>query len=288
MTAPCRKCTVLCASPSGLHRLAYREWGRRDQSRVLVCVHGLSRCARDFDSLAAALAPHYRVVCPDLPGRGDSDWLHNPHEYQLPTYLGDLVTLIARLDVEAVHWVGTSLGGLLGMTLAALPDSPVTRLVLNDAGPVLAAASLARIGAYLGQCPPLPTIEAAEAYVRAVYAPFGPHSDAEWRLLTENVVREAPDGSLRLHYDPALALAFSAKPAQEDVELWSVYDAVRCPTLVLRGEHSDLLSRDTAQQMSARGPRATLIEIANVGHAPTLMAEAQIRLVKEFLLADDA
>src|SRR5690606_32794850 len=163
--------------------------------------------------------------CPDLPGRGESDWLQNPDEYQLPTYLGDMVTLIARLDVPAVHWVGTSLGGLVGMALAALPDSPVKKLVLNDAGPVLAASSLARIGAYLGQRPPLPTIEAAEAHVRDVYAPFGAHSDAQWRFLTEHTVRSMPDGSLRLHYDPALAVAFAANAVNHDVELWSIYDA---------------------------------------------------------------
>ncbi|HWO12320.1 MAG TPA: alpha/beta hydrolase [Polyangiaceae bacterium] len=285
MSGPCRKYTVQCASPSGLHRLAYLEWGRRDQPRVLVCVHGLSRCARDFDVLAQALAPHYRVVCPDLPGRGDSDWLRNPSEYQLPTYLGDLVTLIARLNVESVHWLGTSLGGLIGMTLASLPDSPINKLVLNDVGPLLTASSLARIGAYLGQCPSLPTIEAAEAYVRDVYAPFGSHSDAQWRLLTEYVVRENPDGSLRLHYDPALALAFKAQPEPRDVELWGIYDAIRCPTLLLRGERSDLLTRDTAEQMSVRGPRAKVVEVPQVGHAPTLMAETQVALVKEFLLA---
>lgn len=288
MSVPCRQRTVRCASPSGLHRLAYLEWGRHDTSRVLICVHGLTRCARDFDALARALASHYRVVCPDLPGRGDSEWLQNPHEYQLPTYVGDMVTLIGRLDVEVVHWVGTSLGGLIGMALAALPDSPITRLVLNDVGPVLAASSLERIGAYLGQCPRLPTMEAAEAHVRTVYAPFGPHSDEQWRSLTEHVVREAPDGSLRLHYDPALALPFTSSPAREDVALWSIYDAIRCPTFVLRGERSDLLSRDTAQQMSARGPCATLVEIANVGHAPTLMNDHQIGLVKEFLLAGAA
>ncbi len=220
---------------------------------VLICVHGLTRCARDFDFLARELAPHYRVVCPDLPGRGDSDWLKNPMEYQVPVYLGDMVALIARLDVESVTWVGTSLGGLIGMTLAALPDSPVKKLVLNDVGPVLAAPSLARIGAYVGKWPPLPTIEAAEAYVRAVNAPFGPHSDAEWRFLTEHVVRKNPDGSLRMHYDPALAMAFTAKPPSRDVELWSLYDSIRCPTLVLRGERSDSPDPgDRAEDVPAR------------------------------------
>ncbi|HEU4582831.1 MAG TPA: alpha/beta hydrolase [Polyangiaceae bacterium] len=263
--------------------MAYREWGSRDHPRVLVCVHGLTRSARDFDVLAGALADRYRVVCPDLPGRGDSEWLRNPLEYQLPVYVADLVTLIARLDVESVDWVGTSLGGLIGMALAALPQTPVKKLVLNDVGAVLGKASLQRIGAYLQDRPQPATLAEAEAHARAVYAPFGPHSDAEWRMLTEAVFRQGADGTYRLHYDPALAVAFSASPPAADVELWSVYDAIRCPTLVLRGEQSDLLTRSTAQAMSERGPRARVVEIAGVGHAPTLMHEDQIGVVREFL-----
>jgi pimeloyl-ACP methyl ester carboxylesterase len=156
---------------------------------------------------------------------------------------------------------------------------------LNDVGPILPPASLARIGAYLGKWPPLPTIEAAEAYVRAVNAPFGPHSDAEWRFLTEHVVRKKPDGGLRMHYDPALAMPFSAQPLGEDQEMWNLYDQVRCPTMVLRGEESDLLTRETARNMGERGPKAKVVEFAGVGHAPTLIHEDQIAMVREFLLA---
>lgn len=286
MSEAFRQYHVQCSSPTGLHRVAYLEWGRRDNPRVLVCVHGLTRCARDFDFLAQALGAHYRVICPDLPGRGDSDWLRDPMEYQLSVYIGDMVTLIARLDVESVCWVGTSLGGLIGMALAALPDSPVEMLVLNDSGPVLAASSLARIGAYIGQRPSLPTLEAAEAYVRAIYAPFGEHSADEWRFLTEHMVRQEPAGSLRLHYDPALAAAFTAHPPDKDVELWSLYDSIRCPTLVLRGAASDLLSRETAREMSVRGPKAKVVELADVGHAPTLIHQDQIAVVTSFLLGD--
>ncbi len=264
--------------------MAYLEWGSHDNPRVLVCVHGLTRCARDFDFVARRLAARYRVICPDVPGRGDSDWLKNPLEYQLPVYLNDMVALIARLDVESVHWVGTSLGGLIGMALAALPDSPVTKLVLNDVGPVVSAAGLARIAGYVGKWPPLPTIEAAEAYIRIVSAPFGRHSDAEWRFLTEHVVRRNADGSLRMHYDPALAVAFSSQPLDQDLELWNIYDVIRCPTLVLRGELSDALTRQTARAMSERGPAAKVVEIANVGHAPTLIHEEQIEVLCEFLL----
>jgi pimeloyl-ACP methyl ester carboxylesterase len=284
MSEPFRRRKVQCASSSGLHCMSYVEWGARDNPRVLICVHGLTRCARDFDVLAGQLAHHYRVVCPDVAGRGESDWLSNPMEYQVPVYVGDMVTLIARLDVETVHWLGTSMGGLIGMALAVLPSSPVTKLVLNDVGPVLKASALARIAAFVGQWPPLPTIEAAEEYVRTVAAPFGPHSDAEWRFLTEHVVRRNPDGSWRLHYDPALAVAARAQPADKDAELWPLYDALTCPTLVLRGEQSDLLTRATAVEMSQRGPRAKVVEIAHVGHAPTLLHDDQIAVVRDFLL----
>lgn len=285
MSEPFRRGKVQCVTPSGLHRMAYVEWGAREAAKTLVCAHGLARCARDFDFLAAAMAREgWRVVCPDIPGRGDSGWLKNPLEYAVPVYVSDMVTLIARLDVAAVHWVGTSLGGLVGMTLAALPGSPVTKLVLNDVGPVLTAASLDRIGSYLGKWPPLPTIEAAEAYVRAVSAPFGAHSDGEWRFLTEHVVRKNPDGTLRMHYDPAIAVPFNAQVPHAEIALWSFYDAIRCPTLALRGEQSDLLTRETAAAMAARGPRAKVVEIPGVGHAPTLIHADQIAIVREFLL----
>jgi pimeloyl-ACP methyl ester carboxylesterase len=267
--------------------MAYLEWGERGGTKVLVCVHGLTRCARDFDRLAAEMVRHgYRVVCPDVAGRGDSDWLRSPMEYVVPTYTNDMVTLIARLDVESVHWVGTSLGGLVGMVLAAMLESPIKRLVLNDVGPVLAAVSLDRIGSYVGKWPALPTIEAAEQYVRSISAPFGPHTDAEWRFLTEHVVRRNADGSLRMHYDPAIAAPFNTELPHKDAELWNFYDAIGCPTLVLRGEHSDLLTRDTAAKMAKRGPRAKVVEIAGVGHAPTLLHDDQIRIVRDFLLAE--
>lgn len=283
-----RRGRVQCASASGLHRMAYLDWGDPRSEKVLICVHGLTRCARDFDRLAAGMVRRdYRVVCPDVAGRGDSEWLKNPSEYAIPTYVNDLVTLIARLDVESVEWVGTSLGGLIGMTLAALPDTPVKKLVLNDVGPVLTAAALERIGSYVGKWPALPTMEAAEQYVRAVSAPFGPHSDAEWRFLTEHVVRRNSDGSLRMHYDPALAVPFNAGAPHGDTDLWGIYDAIRCPTLVLRGRLSDLLTRDTAAQMAARGPRAEVAEFSGVGHAPTLLHDDQIAIVSNFLHRGD-
>jgi pimeloyl-ACP methyl ester carboxylesterase len=284
MTESFRKRTVQCIAGAGLYRMAYLEWGEADNPRVLICAHGLTRCARDFDQLAGELCGHYRVICPDVAGRGDSEWLRNPMDYVAPTYVNAMVALIARLNVESVHWVGTSMGGIIGMTLASLPKTPISRLVLNDVGPIIAAASLERIGKYVGMAPVFPGIDAAEQYVRAVSAPFGPHSDEQWRILTEHVVRREPSGGYRMHYDPAIAVPFNAEKNPKDIDLWNFYDAITCPTLLLRGEQSDLLTRETAAEMGTRGPRAALAEIKGVGHAPTLMQPDQIAVVSRFLL----
>jgi pimeloyl-ACP methyl ester carboxylesterase len=275
---------VQCASARGLHRIAYLEWGDPRNRDVLVCVHGLTRSSRDFDELARALCTQFRVVCPDIAGRGDSDRLPDAKLYAVPQYVADMVTLIARLDVEAVSWVGTSMGGLIGMALAAQAQSPVARLVLNDAGPVVSRASLERIAGYLGTRMQFQSLEEADAYMRAISAPFGPHSDAQWRFLTETWLRRNDDGTWRAHYDPRIAEAFRAAMPEKDLELWPAYDAIRCPTLVIRGEHSDLLSRETTNEMQRRGPEARVVEVRGVGHAPTLMHPDQIALVRDFLL----
>ena len=276
--------TVQCASPKGLHRIAYREWGDARNTKVLVCVHGLTRCARDFDPLARALCGQFRVVCPDVAGRGDSDRLPDPMLYGVPQYASDMVALLARLDVETVSWVGTSMGGLIGMALAALKGTPVKRFVINDIGPVVARGALERIGSYLGKAPDFPTIEKAEQYIREVSAPFGRHTDAEWRFLTEIWARKTPEGSYRAHYDPRIAEPFHATMPKGDMEIWPIYDAIRCPTLVIRGAKSDLLAKKTVQEMAGRGPKAKVVEIPDVGHAPTLMHADQIAIVRNFLL----
>ncbi len=278
---------VQCITPSGLHHLAWWQWGDPLNRRVLVCAHGLTRCGRDFEALAQVLARHYRVVSPDFPGRGASDWLKNPAEYQVPTYVGDMVTLLARIDAETLDWVGTSMGGLVGMALAALPEQPIRRLVLNDVGAVLPAAALARIGQYVGANPRFDSFEAALAYIRRVHAPFGPHDEAQWRFLTEVVVRVHDDGSWRLHYDPAIAAGFSAPGVDRDVDLWGLYEAIRIPLLLVRGAESDLVPAALAGAMSSRGPCARVVEFSGVGHAPTLMQADQIEAVRSFLLAAD-
>jgi pimeloyl-ACP methyl ester carboxylesterase len=277
---------VPCLSPAGFHHMAYVEWGDPANPRVLLCVHGLTRCGRDFDFLAQALADHYRVVCPDVVGRGVSDWLRDPNHYAIPQYAADMVTLMARLNVESVDWLGTSMGGMIGMALAAQPETPIRRLILNDVGPVIAAGALARIGEYLATPPTFASLAEAEAYIRLIAAPFGRLSDTQWRHLTEHVVKLGPAGALALRYDPGIAAPFKAAMAaqgdNQDIELWPLYDAIACPTLVIRGETSDLLSRATVAQMAERGPRAKTAEIAGVGHAPMFLDSQQVDLVKEF------
>ena len=283
-----RRRSVQCASARGLHRIAYLEWGDPRNRDVLVCVHGLTRSAHDFDELARALASHFRIACPDLAGRGDSDRLSDPALYNVPQYVADMVTLIARLDTESVNWVGTSVGGLIGMALAAQPGTPVKKLVLNDVGPVISHVALERIGSYVGNAPDFSSLEEAERYVRSISAPFGPHSDAQWRFLAQNWVRKEADGRWRPRYDPRIAEPYRAGMPEKDLELWPIYDAIRCPTLVMRGAQSDLLSRATTAEMARRGPKARVTEIPGVGHAPTLLNDDQIGVVREFLLQGDA
>lgn len=280
-----REKSVQCAGPHGLHRVHYVEWGDEDNPKVLICVHGLTRNCRDFDFLAQALEAEYRVVCPDVPGRGYSDWLPVSDDYGFPLYVADMVTLIARLNCETVDWVGTSMGGIIGMLLAAQAGNPIRRLVLNDVGPVVTGVSLQRIGQYVGNAPPFADLKVAEQYIRAVSASFGPLTDAQWHHLTVHSVRKGDDGQYRMAYDPELAAPFRKITNFVDTDLWGFYDLIKCPLLLVRGAQSDLLTAETAQQMTTRGPKAKLVEIPGVGHAPMLMDEEQIGHVKAFLYA---
>jgi pimeloyl-ACP methyl ester carboxylesterase len=287
MTEP-RLRHVQCLDSRGLHRMAYWEWGDAANARVLVCVHGLSRQGRDFDTLARALCGTYRVVCPDVVGRGESDRLADPMGYQVPAYVADMVTLLARLDADTLHWVGTSMGGLIGMGLASLAGTPIGRLVLNDVGPTIEPAAIARIGTYLGAPLQWQSEDEAADYLLSISQGFGPHTREQWLALTRPMLRRAGD-VWKPHYDPAIAVPFRAVTpelaAAGQAALWKAYDAIACPTLVLRGAESDLLTRATAQAMTERGPRARLHEFAGVGHAPTLVAPDQVEVVREFLLS---
>ncbi|MDD2899125.1 MAG: alpha/beta hydrolase [Desulfuromonadaceae bacterium] len=268
--------------PHGSHRLAYHEWGKADADHVVVCVHGLTRSGRDFDPLAQMLADRCRVVCPDLPGRGESEWLSHPHDYGYPLYLADIVTLLDHIGAQLVDWVGTSLGGLLGMMLAVQPGSPIRRLVLNDIGPFIPKAALERIAAYVGNAPAFQNIASLERHLRIIHAAFGPLTDDHWSHLARCSSRQLPDGTFALHYDPAIGTALRTNPAQ-DVDLWSMWDSIRCPVLVLRGTASDILLAETATEMTRRGPRAQLVQIPDTGHAPPLMAPEQVELIRSWL-----
>ena len=294
MTEP-RLCTVNCLDARGLHRMAYWEWGDASNLNVLVCVHGLSRQGRDFDTLAQDLAPNYRVICPDVVGRGQSDWLSDPMAYGVPTYAADMVTLIARLGVVQVDWLGTSMGGLIGMVVASLASKGpalIRRLVLNDVGPAVQPAAIQRIATYLGQPAHWKTLDEAAAALWAISQGFGPHSREQWLALTRpQLVADEKDGQtgFKSHYDPAIAVPVRAMTpemaATGEAMLWHCYDRIAAPTLLLRGAESDLLSPATAQAMTQRGPRARLHEFAGVGHAPMLVQPEQRAVVREFLLS---
>jgi pimeloyl-ACP methyl ester carboxylesterase len=276
--------SYLSLNSKGFHRVAYTQWGDNDNPRVLVCVHGLTRNGRDFDTLAAALAGDYRVVCPDVVGRGASDWLTDKSDYGYPQYLSDMAALVAHLNADSVHWVGTSMGGLIGMLLAALPGSPVTRMVMNDVGPSIPKAALERIAAYVGDDPHFSDLQELDEYLREIYAPFGPFTDEQWHGLVRSSARALDNAKIGLAYDPGIAEPLKAMPVQ-DVDLWSTWSKVLCPVLVIRGEQSDLLLADTAEQMTTSGPGAELAVLAGMGHAPTLMSEDQIALVSDWLSA---
>ena len=280
---------VVAHGPSGLVRVAYTEWGPPDAEQVVICVHGLTRNSRDFDYLARRLAHKgMRVLAPDLPGRGRSDWIKNASEYATPLYLDAVTTVIARSGADEVDYLGTSLGGHVGMELAALPFAPIRRLILNDFGARISGAALQRIGSYLRIKRHFEDIPALEAHLRSIHEPFGKLTDAHWRHMAEHSAVKTEEGDYRQHYDPAIGRAFSW-PLMVDIALWSVWDEVRCPTLILRGEDSDLLHASTVREMVKRGIAGKKglvrsVEVRECGHAPPLMSDAQISIVEEFLL----
>ena len=289
---------VSCPDADGGHRMAYWEWGAPDAAHVVVCVHGLSRQGRDFDVLAQALCVRsgntIRVICPDVVGRGRSDWLKDPMGYQIPAYAADMLVLLNQLKPRTLDWFGTSMGGVIGMILAGSPDLPlsvpVRRLVLNDVGPTMQWQALQRIGEYLGQTGSFASLQQAADALWADSTTFGPHTQAQWLALSSHMVKPLPGqpDRLTLHYDPAIAVPFrevtAESVAQGEAMLWQLYDNIKAATLLTRGAESDLLSPQTAQAMTQRGPRARLIEFTGVGHAPTFVVPAQVQAVVSFLL----
>ena len=269
-----------CLDPHGFHWTRYTEWGDAANPRVLVCVHGLTRTGRDFDYLAGRLADAYRVVCPDVAGRGRSDWLRDPLDYNYPVYLQDMATLVASLHAETVDWVGTSMGGIIGMILAGLPGSPVRRLVMNDVGCHIPKAAIERIGEYVGREPLFDSIEELEAAIRMT-SPFGELSDDQWRHLAVHVAK-VENGKWRFRYDPGIGRNFHAAPPA-DVDLRPYWKAVHGPVLVIRGENSDLLLAQTLEEMLRR-PHTESFLVPRTGHCPMLMNDAQVHAVRHFLL----
>ena len=280
------------------HRVGYWEWnqtGQVDHPHVIVCVHGLTRQGRDFDVLAQVLSHHARVICPDIAGRGQSDWLADPMAYGVPQYAFDMLVLLtqvhAQYPIAQLDWVGTSMGGLIGMAVAGTPDLalpvPIRRLLLNDVGPRLEWSALQRIGTYVGQSPRFASVEEGAAWLRVQSADFGPHTDAQWLALSEPMLRPGPEGGFVLHYDPKIAVPMQGMTQEQVVQgealLWNLYDAITAQTLVLRGAKSDLLTAQTVQEMAQRGPKAHSVTLECVGHAPTLVQPEQVALVKEFL-----
>ena len=278
--------------------MAYWQWGSPAAVHVVVCVHGLSRQGRDFDTLAANLIEkaqgNIRVICPDVAGRGESDWLKDPMGYQIPSYAADMLALLGQLQAQAaistLDWVGTSMGGLIGMVICGQPGLPlpvsVNKLVLNDVGPAIEWLSIVRIGMYLGAPITFDSVQQAADAMWAISTGFGPHTPEQWLALSKPMLRpvaDAPGIKLRLHYDPALAVPFKQATQESTLQgektLWQLYDNISAQTLLLRGADSDLLSPATARAMGQRGPRAQLVEFTGVGHAPTLVAADQTATV---------
>ncbi len=299
---PPRRHQVACLSPAGVHRMAWHEWGEPDNPRVVVCVHGLTRNGRDFDALAAELATDYRVVCPDVVGRGASDWLAEPAWYAVPQYVNDMVVMLARLEAQELNWVGTSMGGLIGLTLAGMPGGsvapgqetneglmpPIRRLILNDIGPQIEAEGLSRLADYVGIPVEFASFDEAVAYTRQVAASFGPHSEAQWQALTRHAVRPQGTGYV-LHYDPAIGQSLQQQRQTADQEagaqiLWRCLAHLQCALTVLRGEQSDILAAATVDRMRQLHPDLVCHEFAGVGHAPSLMARDQIDAVRAALV----
>ena len=284
-----REESVQALGPHGFTRIAYFDWGPANAAQVVVCVHGLTRNARDFDFLARRLASRgMRVIAPDLPGRGKSDWVSIAADYATPLYLAAMATVIARSGAESVDWIGTSLGGHVGMEMAALAGAPIRRLVLNDFGARVGGVALQRISSYMRVKRRFASVEELEAHLRSIHEPFGHLTDAQWRHMAEHSAVKTEEGDYRQHYDPNIGRAFSW-PLMVDIALWNIWDRVSCPTLILRGEDSDLLHASTVREMVKRGIAGKKglvrsVEVRDCGHAPPLMSDAQISIVEEFLL----
>jgi pimeloyl-ACP methyl ester carboxylesterase len=272
--------------PGETVRLNYYDWGPRMHPRRVVCLHGLTRQGRDFDELAKGMQKLRRIVCPDLAGRGRSGWITDKKLYHVDTYVAHMSGLLDHLGFEGIDWVGTSLGGLVGMRLAAERPELIRRLIINDIGPQLELAGVQTIGTYAGQDPRFRRLGEVAEYLKKVHASFGNLTDAQWSEMTTHSVMRHPDGGYGLHYDPAIGIPFKSV-TKAPPPTWEVWEKIECPVLLLHGENSQLLSRATADRMAKTGPKAQVVEIKGVGHAPALMSEDQIAIVRDYITAGD-
>ena len=276
---------VQCSSGDAQYRMAYHAWGDPNNSKVLLCVHGLTRRGSDFKTLAQAMCKDYYVVCPDVVGRGDSDRLSNPMLYAIPQYVADITELVKKLGVSQVDWFGTSMGGLIGMVYAAMPKSPIQRMLINDVGPKIEPEAIKRLGSYVGQ--PFAFANRADALTRLnqICASFGVHSPEEWEIYNGPMLIQR-DGVWIMHYDPNISVPFAAvNPIMAkagEMAMWHAFKQIHIPMLIVRGGDSDLLSAATVAEMCKVNPHARSIEIPNVGHAPAFVKPEQIALAKEF------
>ena len=272
------------------HHIAYMDWGDTNNPHVVFCVHGLTRNCRDFDYLASDLLSQCRVICPDVVGRGQSDWLEDEKDYDFyPVYLSDAASLVRHIQSQyrstiTIDWVGISMGGLIGMMTAIDLKDAIHRLVISDIGPLIPVAALKRMSEYVGKEIRFNEIDSFEAYIRKISTPFGPLTDAQWRHLTIYSARRLKDGTYTFYYDPKISASFKEHALQDDVDLWQYWDMLQTPTLVIRGAESDVLLAETAAQMQQRGPHARVIDLPGIGHAPILLDEQQISIVRNFLL----
>lgn len=277
-----REGRINCIGYKGFHRIYYRDWGKTTSAETVFCLHGLTRNSRDFDPLAAVLARKRRIVCPDLVGRGQSEWLADGDGYQLPQYNVDFNALVNRIGCETFDIIGTSLGGLMGMAMAGMPKSPVRRLVVNDVAPEVPLTALRRLSNYLGEDPRFDSMEELEAYLRITFAPFGPMTDADWKRMAKTSARETDQG-IGLAYDPAISYHYQRYWLLSYLDLWSYWRNISCPVLILRGAESDFLTQPLVTKMLESLPCAELIEFEGVGHTPTLNAAEQIEPIRRWL-----
>jgi pimeloyl-ACP methyl ester carboxylesterase len=273
---------AICTSP---HRLVCFEWGDERAPKTIICAHGLTRNARDFDFLAAALAAGgYRVLAPDMPGRGKSEWLKNPAAYSYATYVSDMQFMLASLKLTRVHWLGTSMGGIIGMMLANAMPGMLQSLTLNDIGTLVSSAGLSRILSYAGVKMQFENRAEAEATLRKICQPFAISSELHWQHLFTHSLVDMPDGTVRFAYDPAIVGTLPRQDDIKDIDLWGLWEAVKkLPVLLIRGAQSDILTRETAQAMQAQHPALTLYEVPNAGHAPALMSDIEIARIRQWL-----